>query len=138
MSHGGLCGGGGGWEWQITECWYRRPKMQSPQPILQPGLATSKNGSSTLKTMGDDPRYAAGPVYGWCASDCVGIAQAIPYSPPPPVPPLRPSLPPRIGCRGSPGGLLSPLFCRHWRSLLLYCPSWALVYENREGGVNES
>ena len=39
------------------------------------------------------PHYLANPVYGWCASYCVGIAEAFPQPPPPLVPSLHPPLP---------------------------------------------
>ena len=45
-------------------------------------------------------------MYGWCASDGAGIARAVPWPPPPPVPSLHPSLPTRVGCWGSLGGFL--------------------------------
>ena len=53
------------------------PLKRSPKGSLQRG----------------NPHYSASPVYGWCASDCVRIVQAIPYPPPPPVPSLHPFLP---------------------------------------------
>ena len=74
------------------------------------------------------PHYSASPVSGWCASDCVSIAQAVPYPPPLPLPLPLPSFSGWV--LGSPGSfiLAPPVLCRHRQSLLLSSPSWALVY----------
>ena len=36
------------------------------------------NCTQVKNRRGGGPQYSASPVYGWCASDCAGIAQAIP------------------------------------------------------------
>ena len=79
-------------------------RMRRTTTMLR-GLVCAGCGQGSLV-----PYYSASPVYGWCASDCVGIALAVPLPPPPPVPSLHPSLPPRVGCWGSLGGCMSLLF----------------------------
>ena len=86
--------------------------------------STRKKLHGPLSVCGGGPDYSASPVYGWCKSDCVGITQAIPY---PPAAPVLPCF--RVWVLGVPWQFsVSPVLCRHRRSLLRSCPSWAPVY----------